>query len=41
MANLLFDLGHGGSDSGAVNGSRLEKNDVNIALRKYHQQDTR
>lgn len=32
MANLLFDLGHGGSDSGAVNGSRLEKNDVNIAL---------
>ena len=32
MANLLFDLGHGGSDPGAVNGSRLEKNDVNIAL---------
>ena len=32
MANLLFDLGHGGSDPGAVNGNRKEKNDVNIAL---------
>lgn len=32
MANLIFDLGHGGSDPGAVNGSRKEKNDVNIAL---------
>ena len=32
MANLLFDLGHGGSDPGAVNGNRKEKNDVQIAL---------
>ena len=32
MANLLFDLGHGGSDPGAVNGNRKEKNDVHIAL---------
>lgn len=28
MAKFLFDVGHGGSDSGAVNGSRYEKNDV-------------
>lgn len=28
MANWLFDFGHGGSDSGAVNGTRYEKNDV-------------
>ena len=28
MANLLFDAGHGGSDSGAVNGRRYEKDDV-------------
>ncbi len=28
MARFLFDIGHGGSDSGAVNGSRYEKNDV-------------
>ena len=32
MAKLLFDLGHGGSDPGAVNGNRKEKNDVHIAL---------
>ena len=41
MANLLFDLGHGGSDPGAVNGNRKEKNDVHIALtvgRKFHLQ---
>lgn len=25
MAKLLFDLGHGGSDPGAVNGNRKEK----------------
>lgn len=28
MAKILFDVGHGGSDPGAVNGSRYEKNDV-------------
>ncbi|MGL4617093.1 MAG: N-acetylmuramoyl-L-alanine amidase family protein [Mycoplasmoidaceae bacterium] len=28
MANWLFDYGHGGHDSGAVNGARTEKNDV-------------
>lgn len=28
MAKILFDIGHGGSDSGATNGKRYEKNDV-------------
>lgn len=28
MARILFDIGHGGSDPGATNGSRQEKSDV-------------
>ena len=28
MANWLFDYGHGGHDSGAINNTRTEKNDV-------------
>ena len=34
MANLLFDLGHGGSDPGAVNGNRKEKNRTSRGRRK-------